>query len=177
MAHGPLRLLLLLLRPHMLPLAHPASIACAHQPSFRPAVATDLPATPAVPALPAMPAVQQHGFNAVMMGGELLLNRIPGEGSVHYSPPSAQPAAASPPNTPQLPPLGLPGRQPARSAASQPLLTGPCCRLNCPFAVTFYASGWVALWSSLFGVWSGLFYARTGRFIYPFLGGQPAVGW
>jgi hypothetical protein len=28
----------------------------------------------------------------------------------------------------------------------------------------------VALWSSLFGVWSALFYLRTGRFIYPFLG-------
>ncbi len=37
-------------------------------------------------------------------------------------------------------------------------------------AVTFYSSGWLALWSSVYGVWSGVFYARNGRFIYPFLG-------
>ncbi|KAL4436938.1 hypothetical protein ABPG75_004077 [Micractinium tetrahymenae] len=55
----------------------------------------------------------QHAFNAVMMFGEALLNRVP---------------------------------------------------------VTFYESGWLALWSSLFGVWSAVFYHRTGRAIYPFLG-------
>jgi hypothetical protein len=39
--------------------------------------------------------VQQHGFNAVMMLGELLLNRIPGGGLVHG--PLHPAAAASPP--------------------------------------------------------------------------------
>lgn len=51
-----------------------------------------------------------------------------------------------------------------------------------PSAVTLYESGWLALWSSVFGVWSAAFYHRTGRAIYPFLGGswsgklRPGVG-
>lgn len=39
-----------------------------------------------------------------------------------------------------------------------------------PRAVTMTDAGWLALWGSLFGLWSGLFYHRTNRFIYPFLG-------
>lgn len=62
----------------------------------------------------------QHAVNAVMMLGELLLNRIP---------------------------------------------------------VTFYSSGWLALWSSIYGVWSGVFYARNGRFIYPFLDAHKPYAW
>lgn len=37
-------------------------------------------------------------------------------------------------------------------------------------SVAFYTSGYLALWSSIYGVWSGVFYARYRRFIYPFLG-------
>lgn len=62
----------------------------------------------------------QHGFNAVMMLGELVLNRVP---------------------------------------------------------VTLYESGWLALWSSLFGVWSAAFYHRTGRAIYPFLDVSKPYAW
>jgi len=51
----------------------------------------------------------------------------------------------------------------------------PSCRCPAPpcpaLAVSLYGSGWLALWTSVFGVWSGLFYYRTGHFIYPFLGG------
>lgn len=49
-------------------------------------------------------------------------------------------------------------------------LTSPACLPFCSPSVTFYSSGWLALWSSIYGVWSGVFYARNGRFIYPFLG-------
>ncbi len=46
-----------------------------------------------------------------------------------------------------------------------------------PPAVDFYSSGYLALWSSLFGVWSAIFYIHTGRFIYPFLGTSLASHW
>lgn len=62
----------------------------------------------------------QHGFNAVMALGDLLLNRIP---------------------------------------------------------VELYTSGWLALWSSLYGVWSAAFYVRTGRYLYPFLDAQEPYAW
>ena len=39
-------------------------------------------------------------------------------------------------------------------------------------AVIFFASGWLGIWSSTFGLWSELFFARTGRHIYPFLGAK-----
>ena len=100
---------------------------------------------------------------------------------------STQPPPPALPNSPQLPPPDLAASMSFHP--NQPLLTDrPCCPIRsclpawapAPLAVTVYASGWVALWSSLFGVWSGLFYAKTGRFIYPFLGGLWAVrglGW
>jgi hypothetical protein len=96
---------------------------------------------------------------------------------------STQPPPPALPNSPQLPPPDLAASMSFHP--NQPLLTDPpCCPIRsclpawapAPLAVTVYASGWVALWSSLFGVWSGLFYAKTGRFIYPFLGGLCA-GW
>ncbi|PSC70223.1 hypothetical protein C2E20_6303 [Micractinium conductrix] len=62
----------------------------------------------------------QHGFNAVMMLGDLVLNQIP---------------------------------------------------------VTMTDAGWLALWGSLFGLWSGLFYHRTNRFIYPFLDAHKPYAW
>lgn len=62
----------------------------------------------------------QHGFNAVMMLGELVLNIVP---------------------------------------------------------VTLLESGWLALWSSLYGVWSAAFLHRTGRVIYPFLDVSKPYAW
>ena len=38
-------------------------------------------------------------------------------------------------------------------------------------------SGLLALWNSLFGVWSTLFFIRTGRFIYPFLEAHKPRAW
>lgn len=43
--------------------------------------------------------------------------------------------------------------------------------------VDFYSSGYLALWSSLFGVWSAVFYLNTGRFIYPFLDAHKPYAW
>ncbi|GAB4820864.1 hypothetical protein N2152v2_007910 [Parachlorella kessleri] len=62
----------------------------------------------------------QHGFNAVMMLGELALSRLP---------------------------------------------------------ANFYMSGYMALWLSAFAAWSTLFFARTGRFIYPFLDAHKPYAW
>lgn len=33
----------------------------------------------------------------------------------------------------------------------------------------YWGKAWITLWFSLFGLWSTLFFIRTGRFIYPFL--------
>lgn len=40
-----------------------------------------------------------------------------------------------------------------------------------------WGNAWVCFWTSLFGVWSTLFYIRTGRFIYPFLDAHRPNAW
>lgn len=38
-------------------------------------------------------------------------------------------------------------------------------------------TGWMAVWASMFGVWSTVFYIRTGLFIYPFLEAHKPYAW
>eukprot|EP00887_Chlorella_sp_A99_P008142 scaffold12.g8142.t1 len=65
-------------------------------------------------------SLNQHGFNAAMMLGELALGRLP---------------------------------------------------------MSLAASGWLALWASVYGVWSTAYLAATGRYLYPFLNAQRPYAW
>jgi hypothetical protein len=49
--------------------------------------------------------------------------------------------------------------------------------LNKTPALLIWGTAWISLWTSIFGVWSTLFYIKTGTFIYPFLDAHRPYAW
>lgn len=49
--------------------------------------------------------------------------------------------------------------------------------LNKMPALVIWGNAWISLWTSIFGVWSTLFYIKTGTFIYPFLDAHRPYAW